>query len=113
MWIGWFPRPVPVGLPVAGVVVTRVDDLVLPLSPGAPWLFGFATARHAAPEHLLIPSRPVVAAHPAPVIGPGEVTLVFDSAGPESLPLLPALPALLPRSPKQRNFGQTFDRGAA
>lgn len=108
LWIGWFPRPVPVGLPAAGIVVTHADDCLLPLSPGNPWLFGFVVARHAAPEHVLIPSCPVFARHPVPVTAPGRASLVFTHADAVTLPMLPALPAL-----QLRNRGQISGRDAA
>ena len=52
---------------------------------------------HADPLDLLAPRAPMVAAHPAPLTGPGEVTLRFGiSAAGGSVPMLSALPALRP-----------------
>ncbi len=113
LWIGWFPRPVPVGLPAAGVVIAHVDDCVLPLCPGNPWLFGFVVSRHVDPDQLLIPSRPVYARHPVPITAPGDAMLVFSQAGALDLPLLPALPVLDERGRQLRNRGQTSVRRAA
>jgi AraC family transcriptional regulator len=95
VWIGWFPRPTPVGLPRAGMLVCGRDVVDLPLCPGAPFLLGFAVAADAGPREQLAPSAPVVAAHPAPLTEPGEVTLLFGTqdAG-RRLPMLPALPSL-------------------
>src|SRR5690606_41275917 len=58
----------------SGVLVTGVDHVDLPLCAGAPFLLAFAVPPHADPLDLLAPRAPMVAAHPAPLIGPGEVT---------------------------------------
>ena len=97
IWVGWYPQPAPIGLPSSGVLVSGVDHVDLPLCAGAPFLLAFAVPPHADPLDLLAPRVPMVAAHPAPLIGPGEVTLRFGtSAAGGSVPMLSALPALRP-----------------
>lgn len=72
-----------------------MDDLIdLPLSPGAPWLLGFAVRSGAEPDEQLAPERPWVAVHPGPLTTPTAVDLTFFQAGPTGVPLLSALPAL-------------------
>jgi len=92
-WIGWFPRPVPVGLPRAGVL-TGGDEAALALCPGSPWLLAFTVPATAEAPDLLAPAAPTVAAHPRPVHGPAMITLTFGPAAPGAVPLLPALPQL-------------------
>ena len=53
-WVGWYPRPVAVGLP-AGGVLTRSDEAELPLCPGAPWLLAFTLDDAADPADELAP----------------------------------------------------------
>ena len=95
VWVGWYPQPAPIGLPLSGVLVSGVSRLALPLCEAAPFLLGFAVPAHADPLEVLVPSRPLAAVHPAPLTTPGEVTLEF-SAGEPALrpPLLSALPSL-------------------
>lgn len=95
VWIGWFPHPAPIGLPLTGQMSTHDGPLDFPLHPGIPWLLGFASRRHADPSDLLTPEVPAIALHPVPVTGPGEVTLYFQRADQHTLPLLAALPARL------------------
>ncbi len=98
MWVGWFPRPAPIGLPRAGVLVSGVTEVRLPLCAGAPYLLGFAVMAHAAPLDHLAPPAPLVAAHPAPVTGRCKVTLRFGTQSRQRrIPLLTALPSLCPR----------------
>ena len=95
VWIGWYPQPAPIGLPTSGMLVRGVESVELPLCEGSPYLLGFAVPPHADPLDLLAPREPLVAAHPRPLTGPGEVTLRFGaSAAKGSLPLLSALPVL-------------------
>lgn len=97
VWVGWFPRPVPVGLPHAGTMVRGRETVELPLCDGAPFLLGFAVAADADPRDQLAPSAPVVAAHPVPVTAPAELTLQFARQGEgRRLPMLPALPSIYP-----------------
>lgn len=92
-WIGWFPRPVPVGLPRAGVLAGG-DEAALALCPGNPWLLAFTVPATVEPADLLAPAAPTVAAHPRPVHGPAAITLTFGPAEGGAVPLLPALPQL-------------------
>lgn len=97
VWVGWYPHPAPVGLPRAGMLVAGVPRVRLPLCEGAPYLLGFAVAAHADPLDHLVPSAPVVAAHPAPITGQCEVTLHFGAQpAHRRIPLLTALPSLCP-----------------
>lgn len=95
VWVGWYPQPAPIGLPASGLLVSGVRSVDLPLCEGAPYLLGFAVPPRADPLDMLAPRTPLVAAHPQPLTGPGEVTLRFGaSAASGSLPLLSALPVL-------------------
>lgn len=97
VWVGWFPRPVPIGLPRAGMLVSGVTEVRLPLCAGAPYLLGFAVMANAAPLDHLAPPAPLVAAHPVPVTGPCEVLLEFGTQSKQRrIPLLTALPSLCP-----------------
>lgn len=94
VWVGWYPRPAPIGLPRSGVLCRGVPTVDLPLCPDAPFLLAFAVPAEADVTDQLIPSRPVVAAHPEPLTTPTEVRLHFDAAGPTGVPMLSALPSL-------------------
>ena len=97
VWVGWFPHPVPIGLPRAGVLVRGRVEVRLPLCAGAPYLLGFAVTAHADPVAQLVPATPLVAAHPVPVLNPSEVTLRFGlQPAQRRIPLLTALPSLRP-----------------
>ncbi|WP_431813776.1 helix-turn-helix transcriptional regulator [Kocuria sp. cx-455] len=97
IWVGWFPLPVPIGLPHAGALVSGATRVRLPLCEGAPYLLGFAVAAQADPLEQLVPAAPVVAAHPHPITGACEVTLRFGPQGAaRRVPLLAALPSLCP-----------------
>ncbi|MGY5766330.1 helix-turn-helix transcriptional regulator [Brachybacterium sp. DNPG3] len=104
VWIGWYPQPAAFGLPAAGVLVRGVEEVALPLCPGAPFLLGFAVPAHADARDLLAPDDPVVAVHPVPLAAPpaggaadepAEVVLRFGALPPEqAVPVLSALPSL-------------------
>lgn len=95
IWVGWYPQPAPIGLPASGVLVSGVDHVELPLCTGAPFLLGFAVPPGADPLDLLVPTAPMVAAHPQPLTGPAQVTLrIREAAASGSVPMLSALPAL-------------------
>lgn len=94
LWTGWFPSPVPIGLPAAGVLTTSDEEMALPLSPGNPWLLSFAVSAHAGAEEQLVPERPLVARCTVPVIAPTTVELNYRYTSGD-LPLLPALPSLI------------------
>ena len=94
LWLGWYARPVPIGLPAAGVYAPFEDVVRLRLHPGAPWLLGFAVEPGDSPHHHIAPARPVAAFHPAPVTTPQRIDLSFARSGEAGLPLLSALPSL-------------------
>lgn len=96
VWIGWFARPVPIGLPRAGRLLAATDSVFLPLCPGAPWLLAFAVDPNAEAVDHLAPQAPLVAVHRAPLTRPCTVTLTFAAAAPPNVPLLSALPTLAP-----------------
>lgn len=98
IWVGWYPQPAPVGLPEAGEYVHGDGPVRLPLCPGNPWLLAFATSTIAEVHDQLVPTRPLVAAHPSPLTAPGRITLHFAHADDRGVPLLSALPALRDRS---------------
>ena len=98
VWVGWYPQPAPIGLPLSGVLVSGVPSVDLPMCEGAPFLLGFVVPAHADPLDMLVPEQPLVAVHPAPLTGPGEVTLEFSAARTAARPpLLSALPSLCRR----------------
>lgn len=95
LWVGWFPKPAPFGLPAGGVLTTSDDEVVLPLSPGNPWLLSFAVPVHAGVADQLAPKRPLVARHRLPLVAAATVDLHYEYAGDVDLPLLTALPSLV------------------
>lgn len=92
-WVGWYPRPSPIGLPVQGVL-TWLDEFELPLCPGNPWLLAYSVPTTVESVDVLAPTRPLVAIHPAPLFSPGALTLRLRRAHPYAVPLLSALPSL-------------------
>ncbi len=96
IWVGWFPRPAPIGLPWSGTLVTGGGSITLPLRQGAPYLLAFAVPAHAEPLDQLVPEVPMVAVHPVPVTRPARLTLHFAVSDAHRPPLLAALPSLLP-----------------
>lgn len=98
VWVGWYPRPAPIGLPLSGALVSGVTDISLPLCADAPFLLGFAVPAHADPMAQLVPPDPTVAVHPAPLIASQDITLRFDASQTRRpMPLLTALPSLCTR----------------
>lgn len=98
IWVGWFPHPAPIGLPLSGILVSGTQAVDLPLCAGAPYLLGFAVPTHADAFDQLAPVKPTVAVHPAPVTRTQIITLSFDeSAAGRPIPLLTALPSLCSR----------------
>ncbi|MFT0848111.1 AraC family transcriptional regulator [Actinomycetaceae bacterium L2_0104] len=100
-WIGWYSRPVPVGLPEAGVLLSGEGPVKLPLCAGHPWLLAVSMRADADPLEQLAPIVPLVAAHPAPITPTTlvagttlEILLRFAPAGPHNVPLLSALASL-------------------
>lgn len=94
VWLGWYPRPVPVGLPAAGMVRRGGGVVHLPLAPGRPWLMAFTVPHEADVADHLAPALPVVAAHPAPITKACSVRLTCHRATALGIPMLSALPAL-------------------
>lgn len=92
-WVGWFPRPVPIGLPSQGVL-TWGDEASLPLSSGNPWLLAYSVPTTVDPIDLLTPLAPLVARSARPIIAAQRVDLNFSTADRFAVPLLPALPSL-------------------
>lgn len=106
VWVGWYPSPVPIGLPHAGRLVAGTDGTTLPLCPGAPWLLAFTVEPDAEIAAHLAPEAPLVAAHPCPVREdptgpPADVLLRFSTPRAGGPPLLSALPALRPRAERR------------
>lgn len=96
-WIGWYPRPVPIGLPAAGILVSGDGPVTLPVCSGNPWLLAVSMRADADPIDQLAPSAPFVAAHRRPVTpsnAPREIHLRFAVADPLNVPLLSALASL-------------------
>lgn len=99
VWVGWYPAPVPFGMPAAGRLVTGTDQMQLSLCPRAPWLLAFAVDPDAEPAAHVAPSDPLVARHPRPLTPSddgAQVTLRFGVPREGEAPLLSALPALRP-----------------
>ncbi len=92
-WVGWFPRPTPIGLPAQGVL-TWTDEVALPLCAGNPWLLAYTVPTTVDAVDLLTPLTPLVAAGPQPIFAPQKVVLRFAAADPFAVPLLSALPRL-------------------
>ena len=95
-WVGWFPRPSPVGLPAQGTL-TWSDELRLPLCPGHPWLLAFSVSTTVEANEILAPECPLVAIHMQPIFAASDVILRFARAEPMAVPMLPALPSLRSR----------------
>lgn len=94
VWIGLFAQPEPTGVPGAGLLRVGAGDFTLPVLPSHPWLLAMLVGAHAQPLEHLLPSAPLVAVHPAPVVAPCRVTLTFRAAWEWEAPILTALPAL-------------------
>ncbi len=98
IWVGWYPHPAPIGLPLSGALISGVTEISLPLCAGAPFLLGFAVPAHADPMAQLVPPDPMVAVHPAPFTASAHITLRFEASQTERpMPLLTALPSLCTR----------------
>ena len=82
-WVGTFPRPVPSGLPATGTLRRHIDEVELPVVPGAPWILATVLPDGASVYEHLAPASPLVARLPVP-----EVPV----AGPVTLPVRAALP---------------------
>lgn len=96
VWVGWYPRPVPIGLPHGGILTRGRTSVDLTLCPGAPFLLAFAVPDGADPHQQLAPTTPVVCGHHAPITGPCTVRLSFGQHPDDRyIPLLSALPSLV------------------
>ena len=99
LWMGTFPTSVPCGPPQTGALRRGVFEVLLPVTPTAPWLLVTVTPSGADVEAHLAPSAPLVARHPYRLGAgaPGEVIdIELRPAHPWDHPMLVALPALWP-----------------
>ena len=95
-WVGTFPRPVPSGLPATGTLRRHIDEVELPVVPGAPWILATILPDGASVHEHLAPARPLVArlrVPETPVAGP--VTLPVRAALPWDPAVLVALAAMV------------------
>ena len=95
-WVGTFPRPVPSGLPATGMLRRGIDEVELPVVPGAPWILATILPDGASVHEHLAPTSPLVArlrVPSAPVIG--AVTLPVRAALPWDPAVLVALAAMV------------------
>lgn len=99
LWMGTFPTPVPCGPPHTGALRRDVVEVLLPVTPTAPWLLATVTPSGAGIEAHLAPGAPLVARHPYRLDG-GVSGRVIDielrPAHPWDHPMLTDLPALWP-----------------
>lgn len=96
-WIGWYPRPVPIGLPAAGMLLAGGGPVRLPTCLHNPWLLAVSMLADADALDQLAPSQPLVAVHRRPVTPaapPHQIVLRFAPADPHNVPLLSALASL-------------------
>ena len=95
-WGGTFPRPVPSGLPVTGTLRRHIDEVELPVVPGAPWILATILPDGADVHEQLAPTRPLVARLRVPAEPvPGPVTLPVRAALPWDPAVLVALAAIV------------------
>ena len=95
-WVGTFPRPVPSGLPVTGTLRRHIDEVELPVVPGAPWILATILPDGADVHEQLAPTRPLVARLRVPAEPvPGPVTLPVRAALPWDPAVLVALAAIV------------------
>ena len=95
-WVGTFPRPVPSGLPMSGTLRRHIDEVELPVVPGAPWILATIFPDGADVHEQLAPTSPLVArlrVSEEPV--PGPVTLPVRAALPWDPAVLVALAAMV------------------
>ena len=95
-WVGTFPRPVPSGLPVTGTLRRHIDEVELPVVPGASWILATILPDGASVHEHLAPASPLVArlrVPETPVAGP--VTLPVRAALPWDPAVLVALAAMV------------------
>ena len=95
-WVGTFPRPVPSGLPATGTLRRHIDEVELPVVPGAPWILATILPDGADVHEQLAPTRPLVARLRVPAEPvPGPVTLPVRAALPWDPAVLVALAAMV------------------
>ena len=95
-WVGTFPRPVPSGLPMSGTLRRHIDEVEVPVVPGAPWILATIFPDGADVHEQLAPTSPLVArlrVSEEPV--PGPVTLPVRAALPWDPAVLVALAAMV------------------
>ena len=95
-WVGTFPRPVPNGLPATGTLRRHIDEVELPVVPGAPWILATILPDGASVHEHLASASPLVArlrVPETPVAGP--VTLPVRAALPWDPAVLVALAAMV------------------
>lgn len=85
IWLGLFPRPVPVGVPLAGTLLTGPGDFSIPLPAQRCWLLAAAPVTRG---------RPLVAQSGQPVEQDQPVQLVLRAWQPHQHPITVALPPL-------------------
>ena len=95
-WVGTFPRPVPSGLPATGTLRRHIDEVELPVVPGAPWILATILPDGASVYEHLAPASPLVARLRVPAEPvPGPVTLPVRAALPWDPAVLVALAAMV------------------
>lgn len=101
VWIGLFPRPVPVGVPLAGTVLTGLGDFEIPLPVERCWILAAAFRPSAGPRSL----RPLVADVERPVEAGDQIELVLRRWMPHQHPVTVALLPLAIPTPAPRAAG--------
>ena len=66
-WVGTFPRPVPSGLPATGTLRRGIDEVELPVVPGAPWILATILPRRRQRPRAPGPHKPSRREAPCPV----------------------------------------------
>ena len=95
-WVGTFPRPVPSGLPMSGTLRRHIDEVELPVVPGAPWILATIFPDGADVHEQLAPTSPLVARLRVPEEPvPGPITLPVRAALPWDPAVLVALAAMV------------------
>ena len=95
-WVGTFPRPVPSGLPMSGTLRRHIDEVEVPVVPGAPWILATIFPDGADVHEQLAPTSPLVARLRVPEEPvPGPITLPVRAALPWDPAVLVALAAMV------------------
>lgn len=93
VWIGLFPRPVPVGVPLAGIMRRGPGSFALPLPLQRCWLLAAAFPAGDASRGLLL-RKPWVAEAGSPIEAGDVVELVLRPWRPHQHPVSVVLPPL-------------------